>query len=98
MARSAARCLSVLASLPRLSYSEQWGDRPVTSLYRIVEPEWLDRLPAIDPRARSSRRDLARLNAIMLQPHLMSQLLLANASIASPKVIMDLGSGDGEFM
>ncbi len=32
---------------------------------RRVQPEWLDELPADDPRARRSRRDLARINALM---------------------------------
>lgn len=68
------------------------------SLGRIVEPEWLDALPATDPRAKSARRDLARLNAVMLQPRLMSRLLSSLARRGPPRVIIDLGSGDGRFM
>ena len=32
---------------------------------RVLEPEWLDALPHEDPRARRSRRDLVRVNALM---------------------------------
>ncbi len=32
---------------------------------RRVDPEWLDELPAHDPRAQRSRRDLVRINALM---------------------------------
>jgi hypothetical protein len=64
---------------------------------RRVEPEWLDELPATDPRALRSRRDLKRVNAWMGQSGVMARLLVSHA-VAPPKQIVDLGSGDGAFM
>ena len=34
---------------------------------RLLTPELLDLLPADDPRAQRSRRDLARINVVMMQ-------------------------------
>jgi hypothetical protein len=67
------------------------------SLPRRVEPEWLDELPADDPRAMRSRRDLKRINGWMLQTSIMTRLLLAYGS-APPRRIIELGAGDGTFM
>ena len=64
---------------------------------RQVQPEWLDELPADDPRAVRSRRDLIRVNAWMLQPGIMAQALTQHLTRA-PRTILDLGSGDGTFM
>lgn len=63
---------------------------------RVLETEWLDSLPASDPRAVKSRRDLRRVNSLMgnarhiaaaLQPHWRKGMRVA-----------DLGAGDGSFM
>jgi hypothetical protein len=63
---------------------------------RILETEWLDTLPATDPRAEHSRRDLRRMNTLMgnarhiaavLRPHWREGMRIA-----------DLGSGDGSLM
>ena len=63
---------------------------------RILETEWLDTLPASDPRAAQSRRDLQRVNTLMgnarhiaaaLRPHWREGMRVA-----------DLGSGDGSLM
>jgi len=62
---------------------------------RTLEPEILDLLPADDPRARASRRDLARINIIMRQQTIMANLLRA---LAPPRRLADLGSGDGRFL
>lgn len=62
---------------------------------RRLEPEILDELPAADPRARASRRDLKRINAFMRQPRIMARAL---SSFAAPRRMADLGSGDGAFM
>ena len=71
---------------------------PATSLgLRRVEPEWLDELPAGDPRAMRSRRDLKRINGWMLQASIMTRLLLAHGG-APPRRIVELGAGDGTFM
>src|SRR5580700_11319305 len=62
---------------------------------RSLEPEWLDLLAADDPRARSSRRDLARINFVMRQQAIMARLL---RPLAAPRRLADLGSGDGCFL
>jgi hypothetical protein len=67
------------------------------SLPRRLEPEWLDHLPAEDPRAMRSRRDLTRVNNFMGNAGRMAKALLAHATSA-PRTIVDLGSGDGQFM
>lgn len=63
---------------------------------RILETEWLDTLPASDPRAEHARRDLRRVNTLMgnarhiaaaLRPHWREGMRLA-----------DLGAGDGSLM
>jgi hypothetical protein len=65
---------------------------------RRVQREWLDELPQFDPRAIRSRRDLARVNTIMLQPRIMARALLAHYPCEAPRTILDLGAGDGTFM
>jgi hypothetical protein len=62
---------------------------------RRLEPEWLDVLPAEDPRARDSRRDLARINVVMRQQVIMARHL---RSLPAPRRLADLGSGDGRFL
>ena len=63
---------------------------------RILETEWLDTLPASDPRAVHSRRDLQRVNTLMgnarhiagaLRPHWREGMRIA-----------DLGGGDGSLI
>lgn len=70
---------------------------PANGLPRRVDPEWLDELPADDPRAMRSRRDLKRINGWMLQASIMTRLLLAHRD-APPRRIVELGAGDGTFM
>jgi len=60
---------------------------------RVVEPEWLDTMPPDDPRARRSRRDLARLNAIMRNAGLVAREL---RGIRLGR-IAEIGAGDGGF-
>jgi hypothetical protein len=67
------------------------------ALPRRMEAEWLDELPAEDPRAIRSRRDLRLINALMLQPGIMARSLLAQFP-GNPRSIIDLGAGDGTFM
>ena len=64
---------------------------------RRVEPEWLDHLPADDPRALAARRDLRRINIWMGQAGIMNRLLSRIPSECSPARIVDLGGGDGTF-
>jgi predicted O-methyltransferase YrrM len=65
---------------------------------RTVEPEWLDELPALDPLALASRRDLQRLNRIMGHARTMCGLLRLAAPRQPPRRIVELGAGDGTFM
>jgi len=63
---------------------------------RRVEPEWLDQLPAADPRAVRSRRDLARINVFMANARIVARELRTRF----PKgvtALLELGAGDGTF-
>jgi len=62
---------------------------------RVLTSEILDVLPPDDPRALRSRRDLVLINAVMCQSVIMANALSA---FAAPKLIADLGGGDGRFM
>jgi hypothetical protein len=62
---------------------------------RVLTPEILDFLAPDDPRAICSRRDLMRINAVMRQSAIMADAL---ASVPAPKVLADLGGGDGRFL
>jgi hypothetical protein len=64
---------------------------------RRVEPEWLDELPADDPRAQRSRRDLVRINALMGNVRIVARELEreAPAGFAS---IAEIGAGSGAFL
>jgi hypothetical protein len=64
---------------------------------RHLETELLDGLPADDPRAMASRRDLVRINALMFQARFMASLMRANVQ-TPPLRINELGAGDGQFM
>lgn len=68
------------------------------TLPRRIEAELLDQLPADDPRAMRSRDDLKRVNAWMRNASCMASLLLKYTAGATPRVIIDLGSGDGALM
>ena len=62
---------------------------------RVLVPEILDGLAANDPRALRSRRDLARINAVMRQSAIMARAL---ARFPAPRLLADLGGGDGRFL
>lgn len=64
---------------------------------RRLETELLDILPADDPDAVRSRRDLKFLNAVMLHPGIMARRMRHHA-IAAPNRIVELGAGDGSLM
>lgn len=66
-------------------------------MQRLVQPELLDELPAEDPRAICSRRDLSRLNVLMRNQATMAAALRAGANGHPPKHIIELGAGDGDF-
>ena len=62
---------------------------------RALTPELLDILPAGDPRAIRSRRDLVLINHLMRQPAIMARALRA---FPVPRSLADLGGGDGCFL
>jgi SAM-dependent methyltransferase len=61
---------------------------------RRVDNEILDDLPADDPRAIHSRRDLRLCNLLMFQSTIMARLLKRHCWKA-PRTIVDIGTGDG---
>jgi len=65
---------------------------------RSLQAELLDELPANDPRAVGSRRDLCRINALMGNARLMAMAVCAATPQAIPRRIVDLGAGDGDFL
>jgi hypothetical protein len=65
---------------------------------RRIEPEWLDELPAEDPRAMRSRRDLQRVNSWMLQAGIVERILTRFCGGENPRSLLELGGGDGTFM
>ena len=62
---------------------------------RALVPEILDTLAPDDPRALRSRRDLARINWVMRQAAIMAMAL---SDFPAPRLLADLGSGDGRFV
>ncbi|RUT91515.1 methyltransferase domain-containing protein, partial [Mesorhizobium sp. USDA-HM6] len=64
---------------------------------RSLVPEILDRLAADDQRALRSRRDLARINALMFQAPIMASLMRKFLP-RPPGRILEIGAGDGTFM
>jgi methyltransferase family protein len=67
------------------------------SFPRRLETELLDVLPADDPAAVRSRRDLKFLNAVMLHPAIMARRMRRHA-VDAPRRIIELGAGDGSLM
>lgn len=66
-------------------------------LKRLVEPELLDELSPDDPRARRSRQDLRRLNALMGNAGIVARAVARAAGSAGIKRIVEIGAGDGGF-
>ncbi|RUW20838.1 hypothetical protein EOA60_25155, partial [Mesorhizobium sp. M1A.F.Ca.IN.020.06.1.1] len=64
---------------------------------RSLVPEILDGLAADDARAIRSRRDLARINALMFQAPIMASLMRKFLP-RPPGRILEIGAGDGTFM
>ena len=61
---------------------------------RRLVPELLDTMPPEAPKARASRRDLRRINAVMLQARILTGLLTTHMS-QPPRRIVEVGCGDG---
>ena len=76
----------------------EWYRHPVTHVPRLVEPERLDSLPAGDPAAIRSRRDLQRLNLVMGQAGSIARRLLAHGGTRGMRRLVDLGGGDGTLL
>lgn len=69
------------------------------SLPRNVQAEWLDSLPANDPRAIHSRRDLRRVNRIMgTLPALRTALDRLLPALPDGAQLIEFGCGDGSLM
>jgi SAM-dependent methyltransferase len=64
---------------------------------RRVEPEWLDSLPPEDARARRSRRDLVRVNALMANASIVGDALSRWLPKREGLRLVELGAGDGRF-
>src|SRR3954468_2821292 len=63
---------------------------------RRLEGEWLDELPAEDPRARRSRADLRRINALMGNARIVAAAV--KPLLDEPaRSIVEIGAGDGAF-
>jgi hypothetical protein len=64
--------------------------------YRRLQPEILDSLPADDPRAVHSRRDLQRVNIIMGHAAFVTRTL---RGVPAPlRLVVELGTGDGTML
>jgi hypothetical protein len=68
------------------------------SFPRDVQPEWLDTLPADDPRARRSRADLRRINRIMGALGTLRGALDSVLPAHAGAHLVELGAGDGSLM
>ena len=67
-------------------------------LPRRVEPEMLDHLPAADPRAIDSRKNLRRINRIMAAQTILCRGIDAATRGRPPRHIVELGAGDGTLL
>ena len=65
---------------------------------RIVQPEFLDKLPPDDPRAVRSRRDLRRVNGWMCNHVIVAGALDKTFHGHPPGQITEIGAGDGTFL
>ena len=65
---------------------------------RMVQPELLDTLSPLDPRAIRSRRDLSRVNALMRHSVILAEAVRKILNRRIPSRITDLGAGDGRFL
>lgn len=65
---------------------------------RQLEAEWLDVLPASEPRAQRARRDLRLVNFLMGHRSILRRHVLEALPSESPHHIIELGAGDGTLM
>ncbi len=64
---------------------------------RRVEPEWLDTLPAVDPRACRARRELELVNALMGNAGIVARELARGLARDASRVA-EIGAGEGGFL
>lgn len=69
-----------------------------SALNRQPEAEWLDELPAEDPRALASRDDLQRINGLMRHVPLLVEAWRRSEPDRWVNTIVELGAGDGTFL
>ena len=67
-------------------------------MQRHVEPELLDSLPAVDPEAQRSRRDLRRLHRVMGTLSTLCGAIERASNGVDPRSMLELGAGDGTMM
>lgn len=67
-------------------------------MHRILEAELLDELPADDPRAIHSRRDLQKVNRLMGHARIIARALHEAFQKRMPQLIVELGAGDGTLL
>jgi hypothetical protein len=65
---------------------------------KCIGPDLLDQLPAEDPRAIRSRRDIKWINSTMMQRGVMARALMRRFADRKPRSLLDLGTGDGTFL
>ncbi|MGA2780160.1 MAG: methyltransferase domain-containing protein [Steroidobacteraceae bacterium] len=65
---------------------------------RCIQPEALDELPADDPRAQRSRRDLQRVHRAMRTVTILRRAVSKLRLCTAPAHILELGAGDGSLL
>lgn len=83
--------------LSRCNFGSRIGALKRSLAIRTIEPEILDELPANDPRAVASRRDLRRLNYWLNHHRLVKNSILKAFPADLPHTLVEIGSGDGRF-
>lgn len=73
-------------------------DRPPLRSERRVLPERLDVLPADDPLAQRSRRDLRRVHRAMRSLSILRRATTKLAMPQPPRRVLELGAGDGSLL
>ena len=73
-------------------------DMSSLKLQRQVLPERLDVMPADDPVARRSRRDLQRVHLVMRSLTILRGAIGTLSRTRQPRSILELGAGDGSLM
>jgi SAM-dependent methyltransferase len=66
-------------------------------MIRLIQPELLDELPASDPRAIGSRRDLRRINFLMGNARAITRFIKRFADRKKTLRIAEIGAGDGNI-